>query len=252
MHYQGTDLLQAGAGSSVWSTWGRFIAPRSCSSTARPGGTRMQSLGGQEPLVSDQIRQLRCYKKEGKEIKGFSMLEKAYWCWLLQLCSPRRVQQAIFPILASTAPASLPLAKMDVLRRNQHNSCPGKAGLASHCTNALSSLLFLFSESREMESWHCGIKSNSQEAGWLSAQVKILGDTQLFSPILLWIYWQSTLLLWLSFSVCTLKVTCISGKASSLLLAKPTGNPAPAQHIQIIYFSSKVTANFWSPWANTS
>lgn len=67
--------------------------------------------------------------------------------------------------LASTAPASLPLAKMDVLRRNQHNSCPGKAGLASHCTNALSSLLFLFSESREMESWHCGIKSNSQEAG---------------------------------------------------------------------------------------
>lgn len=39
---------------------GCFIVPRSYSSKVHPGGIHKQSLGGQEPLVIDQIHQLRC------------------------------------------------------------------------------------------------------------------------------------------------------------------------------------------------
>lgn len=66
-----TDLPPARAGSSVLErAGGRFIVPRSCSSTVRPGGIHTQSLGGQEPLVSDQIHQLRCCRRRDAAQQG--------------------------------------------------------------------------------------------------------------------------------------------------------------------------------------
>ena len=45
---------------------GCFIVLHSCSSKVHPGGNRKQSLGGQGPLVIDQIHQLRCCNKRGE------------------------------------------------------------------------------------------------------------------------------------------------------------------------------------------
>lgn len=129
---KGQISCRPGQGAVSGARGGRFIAPRSCSSTARPGGTRMQSLGGQEPLVSDQIHQLQCYKKEGKEIKGFSMLEKVYWCWLLQLCLPRRVQQAIFPSQHCSSFSSLGKNGCAAEKSTQLLSRKGRPSKSSH------------------------------------------------------------------------------------------------------------------------
>lgn len=60
------DPSRAG-GSILDSRPGCFIVLRSCSSKVHLGGIHTQSLGGQEPLVIDQIHQLRCYKKNRGE-----------------------------------------------------------------------------------------------------------------------------------------------------------------------------------------
>lgn len=59
---------------------GCFIVLRSCSSKVHLGGIHTQWLGGQEPLVIDQIHQLQCYKKKKKkgETVGFCTVGKVH------------------------------------------------------------------------------------------------------------------------------------------------------------------------------
>lgn len=140
-HALPTDRYTAGpahtgssrAGSSILDCRaGCFIVLRSCSSKVHPGGIHKQSLGGQEPLVIDQIHQLQCCKKRGEWDCRFLYGREG----ALVLVSPTLPATEIISwgnfashllLLASTVLSLLPLVGKEMLQRNQHNSCQGKA-----------------------------------------------------------------------------------------------------------------------------